>query len=231
MDEASVDPLLAGRNETPLQRCDRNLVELLQEVRVIQTGVQVLFAFLLTAPLATRFPVLTPTQRLEYFASLLAAGAAAVFLVAPTAYHRILFRLGDKEHLVTTANRFTIVGLIFVAAAMLGSLLLVTDLLFSGAVTAVTLALALIGVTWCWCAAPLLRRRRVRQTPERDIGARPWPAAPDGVPALSALRRAPTRTARPAPDTAPPAPRSTDRPTADRAGRRRAPGAARGPAR
>src|SRR3954468_11442355 len=105
----------AGRNETQLERCDRNLVELMQEVRVVQTGVQVLFAFLLTAPLAPRFPELSEFQQLTYFGTLLAAGAAAVLLIAPTAYHRILFRLGDKEHLLAVANRFTLAGLTFVA--------------------------------------------------------------------------------------------------------------------
>src|SRR3954447_17641339 len=85
---SAYDP--AGRSETQLERCDRNLVELLQEVRVVQTGVQVLFAFLLTAPLASRFPELTRFQRWDYFVTLLAAGFAAVLLIAPTAYHRIL---------------------------------------------------------------------------------------------------------------------------------------------
>src|SRR5215207_9486013 len=104
-----------GRDETQLERCDRNLVELLQEVRVVQTGVQVLFAFLLTAPLAARFPELTEFQRYDYFVTLLAAGAAAILLIAPTAYHRIVFRLGDKEYLVVIANRFTLAGLACVA--------------------------------------------------------------------------------------------------------------------
>src|SRR3954465_13489244 len=121
-----------GRNETALERCDRNLVELLQEVRVVQTGVQVLFAFLLTAPLAARFPELSRLQRYEYFVTLLAAGAAAVLLIAPTAHHRILFRCGDKEHLVIVANRFTLGGLAFVALSMIGALVLVTDLMFAG---------------------------------------------------------------------------------------------------
>src|SRR5436190_18421137 len=98
----------SGRNETHLERCYRNLVELLQEVRVVQTGVQVLFAFLLMAPLAARFPQLSSFQKLQYFTTLLAAGGAAILLIAPTAYHRILFRLGDKEYLVAVANRFTL---------------------------------------------------------------------------------------------------------------------------
>src|SRR3954453_18056979 len=139
-----------GRNETALERCDRNLVELLQEVRVVQTGVQVLFAFLLTAPLAARFPTLTPFQRHDYFVTLLAAGAAAILLTAPTAYHRILFRLGDKEHLVRVANRFTLAGLACVAVAMVGALALVTDLMFDGAVVVVTVAIAAFVCAVCW---------------------------------------------------------------------------------
>src|SRR4051795_2019851 len=123
-----------GRNETALERCDRNLVELLQEVRVIQTGVQVLFAFLLTAPLSTRFPQLTDFQRATYFGTLLATGAAAVVLIAPTAYHRLLFRRGDKEHLVAVANRLTLAGLGFVGVSIAGALLFVSDLIFSPAV-------------------------------------------------------------------------------------------------
>jgi Family of unknown function (DUF6328) len=142
---ARAEPL-TGRNETELERCDRNLVELMQEVRVVQTGVQVLFAFLLTAPLAPRFPELSEFQKLTYFATLLAAGAAAVLLIAPTAYHRILFRLGDKEHLVTVANRFTLAGLASVALSMVGALLLVTDLLFDAvAIVVATTAGAAFG--------------------------------------------------------------------------------------
>src|SRR3954465_12310428 len=156
----------ATRNETALQRVDRNLVELLQEVRVIQTGVQVLFAFLLTAPLAARFEDLSAFQRLTYFVTLLSAGAAAVLLIAPTAYHRILFRLGDKEHLVAVANRFTLAGLTFVAGSMVGALLLVTDLLFDAtAVVAGTTGLAALGCLVFWCLAPLARRARIGPRP------------------------------------------------------------------
>jgi hypothetical protein len=156
----------AGRNETDLERCDRNLVELLQEVRVVQTGVQVLFAFLLTAPLAPRFPELSQFQRLTYFGTLLAAGAAAILLIAPTAYHRILFRLGDKEHLVSVANRFTLAGLTFVAVSMVGALLLVTDLLFEDeAVVVATTGLTALAFISFWCLAPLRRRATVGAAP------------------------------------------------------------------
>src|SRR3954453_15169838 len=154
---AHLHPDQPGRNETALERCDRNLVELLQEVRVVQTGVQVLFAFLLTGPLAARFPELTAFQRHDYFATLLATGAGAMLLIAPTAYHRILFRCGDKEHLVQVANRMTLAGLLFVAVSMLGALLLVTDLLFSGAVVVTTIALAALVLVATWCFLPLRR--------------------------------------------------------------------------
>ena len=155
-----------GRNETVLERCDRNLVELLQEVRVVQTGVQVLFAFLLMAPLSARFPQLSAGTRAEYFVALATAGAAAVLLIAPTSYHRILFRMGDKEHLVRAANRLTMVGLVFVAVAMLGVILLISDLIFPGLVailaTGTTTGLCVI----CWYVIPLRRRAR--------LGIKPW---------------------------------------------------------
>jgi hypothetical protein len=154
---------LPHRDETDTERLDRNLIELLQEVRVVQTGVQVLFAFLLTAPLATRFPKLTSFQRYDYFATLLATGAATVLLIAPTAYHRILFRLGDKAHLVQVANRFTLAGLACVALAMVGALLLVTDLMFEGAVVVLVTAIAALGCLVCWCVLPLLRRAAIRR--------------------------------------------------------------------
>ena len=165
-----------GRNETDLERLDRNLVELLQEVRVVQTGVQVLFAFLLTAPLAARFPELTAFQRDVYFVTLLATGAAAILLIAPTAYHRILFRLGDKEHLVRVANRFTIAGLAFVAISMVGALMFVTDLLFDGALVYATVVIAAIVCVACWCLLPLWRRVTLR----RRGAAPPPPPASDG---------------------------------------------------
>src|SRR3954468_9764 len=118
-----------GRNETELERCDRNLVELLQEVRVVQTGVQVLFAFLLMAPLTPRFEGLGTLRHAEYFVTLSLAGAAAILLIAPTAFHRVLFRQGDKEWLVTTANRLTIAGLAAVGLSMVGAFVFVADIL------------------------------------------------------------------------------------------------------
>jgi hypothetical protein len=165
-----------GRNETPLERCDRNLAELLQEVRVVQTGVQVLFAFLLTAPLAARFSTLTSFQRITYFLTLLAAGAAAMLLIAPTAYHRILFRRGDKEHLVVVANRLTLAGLSCLGASMIGALLLVSDLLFrDGAVIVATVAIATASCLFLWCIAPLVRRAQIARDAARLMRPRAEP--------------------------------------------------------
>jgi hypothetical protein len=151
-----------SRRESTLERLDRNLVELLQEVRVIQTGVQVLFAFLLTAPLSVRFRDLSGAERIEYFATLLAAGAAAVLLIAPTAYHRILFRRGDKAYLVKVANRFALTGLACVGLAMVGALLLVTDVMFDGPIVGLTTVVAAAGCLACWCLGPLRRRAQLR---------------------------------------------------------------------
>jgi hypothetical protein len=153
----------AGRNETALERCDRNLVELLQEVRVVLTGVQVLFAFLLTAVFTARFPQLTPFDRGVYFVTLVAAGGAAMLLIAPTAHHRILFRRGDKEHLVTVANRFTLAGLTCVAVSMLGALLLVTDLMFHAPIAIATTLIAGLLCLVSWCIAPVARRARLNR--------------------------------------------------------------------
>lgn len=154
-------PHLKERNETELERCDRQLAELMQEIRVAQTGVQVLFGFLLTVPFTARFPTLDADQRALYFATLVAAGAAAMLLIAPSSQHRLLFRCGDKEHIVRMANRYAIAGFACVALAMVGALLLVGDLVLGGVPGATVAAVAGGGAIWCWYLQPLLRRRRL----------------------------------------------------------------------
>src|SRR5918997_6539314 len=104
--------------------------ELLQELRVALPGVQVLFAFLLTVPFAQRFSQVTEFQTHIYFATLLCSAAASAFFIAPTAYHRLNFRRRDKRHIVEMASRLAIMGLVALAFAMTGAVLLVTDLLF-----------------------------------------------------------------------------------------------------
>jgi hypothetical protein len=176
----ATDELSGERNETDLERWDRNLIELLQEVRVAQTGVQVLFGFLLAVAFTPRFRSITGFQRIDYFVTLLAAGGAAVLLIAPTAYHRILFRCGDKRHLVIVANRFTMLGLAGVALAMVGVVLLISDSMFPTAVTVGVTAFAAVSCVTTWWIMPLARRRRL------DLGDGSALSDPDGFdPVLS----------------------------------------------
>jgi hypothetical protein len=153
---------LPHRDETDTERLDRNLIELLQEVRVVQTGVQVLFAFLLTVPFSARFGEITGFQRAAYFTALVGATAASVLLIAPTALHRILFRMGQKEYMVDMSNRLALGGLASTAVAMVAVMLLVADVMFGlgvGVAIALVTALAFAGV---WYVLPMRRRRWVR---------------------------------------------------------------------
>jgi hypothetical protein len=147
-----------GRPETPLQRLDRNLDEITGELRVVVTGVQVLFAFLLIVPFNTGFAHVGPYVRGVYFVTLLCSALAAVCTLAPAAYHRLLFRHDDKRHVVFLANRVSIAGLVFLALAMCGSLLLVTTKLFGAAAGATTGGLVAVPFAVLWFAAPLYRR-------------------------------------------------------------------------
>ncbi len=148
------------RNETPLERLDRNLVELLQEVRVVQTGVQVLFAFLLTVPFSARFDEITDFQRGTFFAALVGSAAASILLIAPTAVHRLLFRRGEKEYMVDVSNRLAIGGLACLALSMVAVMLLVTDVLFGAGVALVVATLTLASFVGVWAVMPLRRRSR-----------------------------------------------------------------------
>ncbi|WP_028059873.1 DUF6328 family protein [Candidatus Solirubrobacter pratensis] len=151
-------PPLSERNETELERADRHLAELMQEVRVAQTGVQVLFGFLLTVPFSARFASLAGVERILYFATLALAGAAAMLLIAPSSQHRVLFRCGDKPYIVRMANRYAIAGFACVALAMAGALLLVAEVVFGSGLAGLVGAAAGAGALWCWYLQPLRRR-------------------------------------------------------------------------
>jgi hypothetical protein len=152
----------SGREETETERLDRNLGELLQELRVALPGVQVLFAFLLTIPFNQRFALLTTAQERIYLATFLATTIAAALLIAPTAFHRINFRKQQKGQLVFIANRMAIAGLGFLALAMTGVVLLVTDFLFATVVTVVCTAFAALMFATLWYALPIQRRLSLR---------------------------------------------------------------------
>ena len=148
----------SGRDESESERLDRNLQELLGELRVALPGVQVLFAFLLVVPFNNRFAQLSVGQERLYLATLMCAGLASAFLIAPTAQHRLTFRMQEKEWIVIAGNRFTIVGMGFLALAMTGAIALVTDVVFDRTTAIVcTAAIGLVFVVF-WYLMPLRRR-------------------------------------------------------------------------
>jgi Family of unknown function (DUF6328) len=152
------------RNETELERMDRNFNELLSELRVVATGVQVLFAFLLIVPFSVGFADLTRGERYLYFAILLATAAASGLLIGPTSLHRLVFRRGDKPYLVHAANLMAISGIVCLAFAMTGILTLLSGHLFgwvAGAIVAIGSA-AFFGGLWFGVG---LKRRSAGRVP------------------------------------------------------------------
>lgn len=148
-----------SRHETPLERLDRNLEELTGELRVVVTGVQVLFAFLLIVPFNSGFAHVGSFERTVYFVTLVLAALAALCSLAPSAEHRFLFRHDDKQHIVFSSNRIVIAGLAFLALAMCGCMLLVTTKLFGSTAGAVTAGIAAIAFAIFWFIRPLIRLR------------------------------------------------------------------------
>jgi hypothetical protein len=149
----------ATRHETPLERPDRNLEELISELRVVVTGVQVLFAFLLIVPFNTGFAHVGRFEQTVYFVTLILTALAAVCTIAPSAQHRFLFRHDDKQYVVFNSNRIVIVGLAFLALAMCGCLLLVTTKLFGTPAGVLTASLGSLPFALLWFAIPLRRLR------------------------------------------------------------------------
>src|ERR1700750_2729848 len=141
--------------ETDQERINRNMKELLQELRVSQTGVQILFAFLLALPFAQRFTEVTAFQRDVYFVTLLLSGASAAFFIAPVSAHRLLFRRQGKEHLINSSNWMAIAGLGCLAVAIVGVILLISDFLFDATVAAVFTTLAFLLFVVLWYVLPL----------------------------------------------------------------------------
>jgi hypothetical protein len=146
--------------ETHKERVDRELIELLNELRVALPGVQVLFAFLLTIPFSSRFGSLSALQEGMYFGTFVATLLASAFLMAPSAYHRLRFRQGDKEQLLASSNRFAIAGIAMLALALGGASLLVADLLYGALAAWLAIAVTLVVLVWCWFGLPLGRRAR-----------------------------------------------------------------------
>jgi hypothetical protein len=153
--DQSLDNDDADREEQ--RKRDRQMLELLNELRVALPGVQILFAFLLTVPFSARFGELTAFQSDVYYVTLIATALSAACLIAPSSAHRLRFHKGEREWIVESANRLMIAGLVFLAAALGGSVLLITDVMFDGArvwIYTGAVALCIVGL---WFLRPLAR--------------------------------------------------------------------------
>jgi hypothetical protein len=155
-DRAPRDP----RDESEAQRDDRNLAELLQELRISGLGVQVLFGFLLSLPFTARFAKLSQGQRDLYLASLVLSAVATALLLGPVAYHRIVFRRRQKEPLVRAASVMATLGLAAVGLAICAAVLLATTTVSTGVPAGLITAFVAVLFVGLWFAFPLTRRAK-----------------------------------------------------------------------
>ncbi|MEX0851068.1 MAG: DUF6328 family protein [Gaiellaceae bacterium] len=139
------------------KRLEREHGELLEELRALIPGAEVLFGFLLAIRFTGQFGDLTDTQRYVYYVTLLSTAAALVFLLAPAAYHRIRFRAGDKEYMVSKGNREAIAGSASISVAFTGVIYLVTDLVFGTVQAALVAAGFFALIAWLWWGIALYR--------------------------------------------------------------------------
>ena len=144
--------------ESPKERVDRELIELLNGLRVMLPGVQVLLAFLLTVPFSSGFEQATPTDTILYYVTVLITVGAVAALTAPAAYHRVRFRRGDKEQMLRTSNVFAIAGLVLLALAMASAVFFITNVLYGTGTAAAVAAVVLLVLAGCWFVVPLRRR-------------------------------------------------------------------------
>jgi hypothetical protein len=157
-----------GPGEDREERVSRELIELLNELRVALPGVQVLFAFLLAVPFAQGFTRVTDFQRALYFVVIALTAVSLALLIAPSAWHRLRFRQRDKERILRASNRMSIVGLGFLALAMTGAVMLIADFIYSPALTIVSGVCAAIVYGVLWYVLPLAGPRGPR--PEEGQG-------------------------------------------------------------
>jgi len=148
------------RGESEEERLDRNLSELVQELRVAIPGIQFLFAFLLVVPFQQGWVDVTDFEKRVYYATLLCTVSSSICLIAPSARHRIRFRELDKKWIVDSSNRLAIAGLAFLGLAMFGVILLVSHVVYGGAAAVPAAAAVFAGIAWFWFLAPVVREMR-----------------------------------------------------------------------
>jgi hypothetical protein len=156
--DARRPPGPTDRDETPAERADRNFAELVQELRVAQTGVQILFAFLLTLPFSNGFTRTSDFQKDVYIVALLSAAAATAMIISPVAFHRALFRQGRKPELVRFAHRMASGGLGFMLVSMVSAVLLITDFVLDRGIAFVLTAVTAVWFLTFWVFLPFARR-------------------------------------------------------------------------
>jgi Family of unknown function (DUF6328) len=147
-----------NKQENKKEQIDRELIELLNELRVALPGVQVLFAFLLVLPVSQGFTKIDSIGRSIYFASLLSAAAASALLIAPSSYHRLHFRAGNKEHILLTSNRLAIAGLAFLALSISGAIFVISGLLFDDTIASLVAGGTALWFAFFWYVLPLSRK-------------------------------------------------------------------------
>jgi L-asparagine transporter-like permease len=161
-DEQRANDLPDKRDETVAERLDRNYGELLQELRVTQVGVQILFASLLTVAFSERFRQITEGQRTTYVVTLLAAAAATAFLIGPVSFHRLVFRRSQKDDLVRNAHLMALGGLVCLVVAIVGVVLLILEVVLGQPeATWYSVAVAVFFIV-LWLVIPLVSRARSR---------------------------------------------------------------------
>jgi hypothetical protein len=157
--------------ESKGERLDRELMELLQELRVVLPGVQVLLAFLLTAPFQQRFAELPGSLRNAFFASIAAATLATIFLIAPSAHHRLRWRAREKERLLRIGNQMALWGTVFLAAAIVLALYVITNVLFTSELALLTAAAAVVLFGGLWYVLPMVGRSSSEDESQEEGGS------------------------------------------------------------
>ncbi len=148
------------RHETEQERIDRNLGDLLQELRVAFPGIQFLFAFLLVVPFQQGWETVDGAEKHVYYVALLLTAVSSICFIAPTARHRLRFREGDLRWVVESSNRLMVAGLVCLGGAIAAVLLLITMVVFSDGFAIAVCAVFAVGIVWAWFGAPLLREWR-----------------------------------------------------------------------
>jgi predicted neutral ceramidase superfamily lipid hydrolase len=159
MSDRDAEELIEERmGEDKHERRARELIELLQELRVVLPGVQVLFAFLLTVPFSARFENVSPLQQTVFFATLVCTAISAALLIAPSVHHRVLWRQQAREHRLRVANRLAIAGVVLLVPGMVGAIFVITDILFGSTAAAVGTAVITAFFIYVWFVMPIWYR-------------------------------------------------------------------------